>query len=86
MAVDVDAGLTWEQLEAGLPHVLRTPTREGTVELIACRPEEAERLLLDEAELDRRLGLVGDMWHRRKSKRTGEVNPGPPPVRWTRRR
>ena len=75
MAIDVDAGLAWDELEAGLPEVLRAPQREGTVELIACRPEEGERKLLEEAELDLELGLVGDMWHRRPSKRTGAVNP-----------
>ena len=75
MAVDVDAGLSWEELEAGLPEVLRAPQRAGTVELIVCRPEEGERRLLEEAELDVDLGLVGDMWHRRPSRRTGAVNP-----------
>ena len=75
MVIDVEAGLTWDELEAGLPEVLRAPQREGTVELIACRPEEGERTLLEEAELDPELGLLGDMWHRRPSKRTGAVNP-----------
>jgi hypothetical protein len=75
MAVDVETGLSWDELEAGLPHVLDAPQREGTVELIVCRPAEGERTLLEEAELDLELGLVGDMWHRRKSRRTGAVNP-----------
>lgn len=75
MAIDVEPGLTWEELEAGLPEVLRAPRGAGTVELIACRPEEGERSVLEEAQLDLQLGLVGDMWHRRKSKRTGAVNP-----------
>lgn len=75
MAIDVDTGLSWEELEAGLPEVLRAPQREGTVELIACRPEEGERRVLEQAQLDLELGLVGDMWHRRPSKRTGAVNP-----------
>jgi hypothetical protein len=75
MAIDVGTGLSWDELEAGLPEVLRAPQRDGTVELIVCRPEEGERTLLEEAQLDLELGLVGDMWHRRPSKRTGAVNP-----------
>jgi MOSC domain-containing protein YiiM len=77
MAVDVELGLTWEELEAGLPEVLRSPVGAGTVELIACRPDEGERKVLDEAQLDLELGLVGDMWHRRKSKRTADGGPNP---------
>jgi MOSC domain-containing protein YiiM len=75
VAVDVEMGLSWEQLLAGVPEVLRAPRGRGTVELIACRPEEGERRLLERAELDLELGLVGDMWHRRPSKRTGRPNP-----------
>jgi hypothetical protein len=75
VAIDVESGLSWDELVSGLPEVLRAPQREGTVELIACRPAEGERTLLEEAQLDLELGLVGDMWHRRPSRRTGEVNP-----------
>lgn len=77
MAIDVETGLSWEELEAGLPEILRAPERDGTVELIACRPEEGERRLLEEAQLDLELGLVGDMWHRRGSKRTADGGPNP---------
>jgi hypothetical protein len=75
MAIDVESGLSWEELEAGLPHVLAAPQREGTVELVVCRPAEGERKVLEGAQLDLELGLVGDMWHRRPSRRTGAVNP-----------
>jgi MOSC domain-containing protein YiiM len=77
MAIEVEAGLTAEELEAGLPEVLRSPKGAGTVELIACRPEEGERRLLEEGELDLETGLVGDMWHRRPSKRTADGGPNP---------
>jgi MOSC domain-containing protein YiiM len=77
MAIDVATGLTWEELAAGLREVLRAPKHAGTVELIVCRPEEGERKLLEEAELDLDLGLVGDMWHRRGSKRTADGGPNP---------
>jgi MOSC domain-containing protein YiiM len=77
MAIDVELGLSLDELEAGLPEVLGSPQGEGTVELIACRPEEGERKVLEEAQLDLELGLVGDMWHRRKSRRTADGGPNP---------
>ena len=77
MAIDVETGLSWDELEAGLPHVLASPTGAGTVELIACRPEEGERKVLEEAQFDIELGLIGDMWHRRGSKRTADGGPNP---------
>jgi MOSC domain-containing protein YiiM len=51
-----------EQLDVGLDHVRAAPQSEGTLELIASRPAVDERLVLDEAELDVELGLVGDSW------------------------
>jgi hypothetical protein len=69
--------LTRAELDAGLPLILDAPADVGVVELIACRPAEGERELLEEAELDLREGLVGDMWRRRGSRRTpdGSANP-----------
>lgn len=57
---------TADQLAAALDHVRGAPRERGTVELIACRPREGERRLLATGELDREVGLVGDMWHARK--------------------
>jgi MOSC domain-containing protein len=69
--------LTADELEAGLGEILRSPADTGTVVLIACRPAEGERELLEEAELDLEEGLVGDMWRRRGSSSTsdGASNP-----------
>jgi hypothetical protein len=50
------------ELEYGLAEIQRSPTDTGTVELIARRPAEEERELLDEAVLDPVAGLVGDRW------------------------
>jgi hypothetical protein len=50
-------------LEDGLEAVRRSPTDAGIVELIARRPSEGEREVLDLAELDLEQGLVGDRWH-----------------------
>ena len=49
-------------LEAGLGHVLGSPSDVGTVELVVRRPAEGERELLEEGVLDLELGLVGDRW------------------------
>ena len=55
MAVYVEADL----LEAGLAHILDSPSDLGTVELVVRRPAEGEREVLDEGTVDFP-GLVGD--------------------------
>jgi MOSC domain len=69
--------LATEELEAGLPEILLSPSDEGTVELIARRPIVDERELLDEAELDLEQGLVGDNWFARGSKSTADGSSNP---------
>jgi hypothetical protein len=66
-----------EQLEAGLDEILRSPSDEGTVELIVRRPAVDERELLEEAELDLERGLVGDDWYARDSKSTSDGSSNP---------
>jgi len=51
-----------DRLEAGLEHVLASPSDVGTVELVVRRPAEGEREILDEGVLDLEQGLVGDRW------------------------
>ena len=70
--------LATDDLHAGLDHVRRSPKDDGRVELIVRRPAENEREAVEEATLDCHDGLVGDTWHVRISKRTGE---GPDPDR-----
>ncbi len=53
------------------------PADAGTLELIARRPAEEERELLDAGELDLRVGLVGDMWAERPSSSTADGGPNP---------
>ena len=61
-----------EELEAGLPEVLSSPTAVGTVELVVRRPAEGEREVLEEGSLDLEQGLVGDDW-RARAGRKGEA-------------
>jgi hypothetical protein len=53
------------ELEAGLGRVRAAPSDEGVLELIVRRPAVDEREVVEEAELDLELGLVGDSWSSR---------------------
>ena len=48
-----------DHLQAGLPHILDSPSDLGTVELVVRRPAEGEREVLNEGTVDFP-GLVGD--------------------------
>lgn len=69
--------VTPTELEAGVERVRAAPADAGTLELIARRPAEEQRELLDAAELDLRVGLVGDMWAERPSSSTADGGPNP---------
>jgi MOSC domain-containing protein YiiM len=68
---------TRDDLEAGLGHVRRAPAEAGTLELIARRPAEEQRELLEAGELDLHAGLAGDMWAERPSSSTPDGGPNP---------
>ena len=57
------------ELEAGLADVRTSPLDTGRVERIARRPSVGEREVVDMATLDTELGVVGDSWVQRGSKR-----------------
>jgi len=61
----VEYHATPAELEAGLDTVRGAPRDEGVLELIVRRPAVEEREVVDEAELDLELGLVGDSWQSR---------------------
>ena len=69
--------LTTEELEAALDHLRQAPKDDGVVELIVCRPEVDQRAVLDEALLDLTVGLVGDNWKVRGSKKTPDGSAHP---------
>jgi hypothetical protein len=69
--------LTMEELEAALDHLREAPKDDGVVELIARRPREDEREVLELAELDPLKGLIGDSWPFRGSRRTADGGPHP---------
>jgi hypothetical protein len=69
--------LTKAELEAGLGEIVRSPKDEGVLRLIVRRPRVGEREALDEGDLDCAVGLVGDTWQDRKSRRTPDGSPHP---------
>ena len=64
-------------LEAGVDLIRAAPADNGTLELIVRRPAVGEREVLEEAELDLAVGLVGDTWTERPSSRTPDNGPHP---------
>jgi hypothetical protein len=65
------------RLEESLDHIRKAPADGGTVELIARRPAEDEREVLDQARLDTYEGLEGDTWRVRGSSHTPDGGPNP---------
>lgn len=57
-------------LEAGLEHILQAPADTGTVKMIVRRPVVDQREVLEHAELDAVVGLVGDNWLQKGSRKT----------------
>jgi len=75
--VSKDTDLTMAALEAGLDQIKQAPQELGILEMIVRRPGIREREILQEAELDTVVGLVGDNWHTRGSSRTGDGSAHP---------
>jgi len=69
--------LTMQELEAALDYLRQAPKDEGVVRLIVRRPQVDEREVLDEAEFDTTLGLIGDSWNFRPSSKTPDHSPHP---------
>ena len=61
---------TLDELEAGLAEIQASPRTTGTLALIARRPGLGMREILEEAQLDTTVGLVGDGWVSRPNPKT----------------
>ncbi len=68
---------TAAELEAGLGEIRRSPATPGVVALIVRRPAIDAREVLESGELDESLGLVGDTWNVRPSRRSPDGGPHP---------
>jgi hypothetical protein len=69
--------LSLSVLEAGLEHIRQSPKEAGILKMIVRRPNEDAREVVDSAELDPAMGLIGDNWKTRGSRHTtdGASNP-----------
>jgi hypothetical protein len=56
-----------DQLDTSIEHIAAAPSDVGTVELLVARPAKGERLVLQCAELQPGVGLVGDNYLARGS-------------------
>ena len=59
-------------LEAGLEKIIDSPKGQSVLDLIVSRPEEDAREVMELADLDVAVGLVGDTWQDRPSVRSGD--------------
>ena len=62
--------LSMTELEAGLENIRQSPSDSGVLKMIVRRPNVDEREIVNEAELDLEVGLIGDTWKMRGSKAT----------------
>ena len=69
--------LTMAELNAGLSHILASPSDVGVLKMIARRPVIGERELLAESELSLSEGLVGDNWGTRGDQMTPKRTANP---------
>src|SRR5262245_21940166 len=64
-------------MEAALDDIRRSPADDGVIELVVARPADGERRLLEKAELDLTVGLVGDNWLARGNRRRDDGSADP---------
>ena len=64
--------LTTDQLQAGLEHILASPSDNGALLKIVQRPDVDQREVVQEGDLDVATGLVGDNWKTRGSSSTAD--------------
>ena len=69
--------LSADELEAGLETVLISPTNNGIVELIVCRPDVGQRKVVQSAEFSTDVGLVGDNWSKKPYSKSPDGGPHP---------
>ena len=69
--------LNTDELEAGLGEALTSPSIEGIVELIVCRPDVGQRKVLQSAAFSTEAGLVGDNWIKKPYSKSPDGGPHP---------
>lgn len=69
--------LTLEELNAGMDEIRQSPQDSGVIEMIVRRPEIGERDIVQQAELDLGVGMIGDNWATRGSTSTPDGSSHP---------
>jgi len=69
--------LNTEELESGLDYIFESPKDEGALELIVRRPDVDQREVVAEGRLDIEVGLVGDNWLAKGSRRRPDGSADP---------
>jgi len=64
--------LSEDELEAGLDEIRDSPKDQSVLDLIVSRPEEDAREVMELADLNVEISLVGDTWEDRPSIRSGD--------------
>ena len=64
--------LSTPDLVAGLEQIRNSPKNQSVLDMIVSRPEEDAREIMELADLDVVVGLVGDTWQARPSARSGD--------------
>ena len=77
MTLAIPRHLTMPELEAALDTIRAAPKDRAVLEMIVRRPEIGQRDVVEQAELDPAVGLVGDSWPRRGSRRSADGRPHP---------
>jgi hypothetical protein len=77
MTLALPRHLTRSELEAAFETMGESPKDNGILELIVRRPGIGVREVVEQGELDPSIGLVGDTWSRRRSRRTADGGPHP---------
>jgi MOSC domain-containing protein len=67
--------LSMTELEAGLEHIRQAPRDQGVLQLIVRRPNVDEREIVNTAQINTEVGLVGDTWTQRSSRHTPDKSP-----------
>ena len=73
----VEKKLSMAELEAGLAEILNAPNDNGIISMIAVRPNQTERIVLEVAEITAKEGVVGDNWKSRGSKSMPDKSSNP---------
>ncbi|MEO8355223.1 MAG: MOSC domain-containing protein [Chloroflexota bacterium] len=68
--MDTVMHLSMNELETGMEIIRQSPKDDGTLKMIVRRPQDDEREIVNEAELNLTDGMAGDNWKSRGSKHT----------------